>query len=421
MPNPGKELQFAEIDIASGSIQMHYTKVPNMILGKFAKSENMLYVTGSKMPGTLRQMCSAYLMCTVYLFNPIRAFKADPLAVGVDLNTSRPTRMEGSFKGFSANIATSSNNDGSIEVIYKNILSKKESSILKFDVVKDKSTNISEVLIDRDLNMNSAAIVHHKNKKFILGGFGTRGKKQNWAALASSSYTNGVYFGDITDEKKPEYRYYDFSEIESVRQLQEDLYESRSTLGKLFSKKKTGLSEIKQMMLLHEPVVIDDEIHFRAESFTPTYQYYTTTDAQGNTTTQAVFDGYLYLGFTMVSFDEEGNVLWDISFRTGELKSFILKETVRVMRDDYGDYVFMYSNGFEIIQRRIEGNEVTEIVDEVLSDEGEEIRRSYDQDMDYWYDNYYIAYGSQKLKEEGSGLFGGKRKTFFLSKIEYTD
>lgn len=413
-----KDLQFGEIDIESGKIQMYFAKIPKLNISKFRKSGNLLYATGMKLPGTLRQMCTAYLMCSIYIFNPIGALKADPYTIAVDLNSSRTFPMTTKFKGYSMNIASNSNNDGTLDVIYKNIRSKKESSVLKFKIDRERVLEVKEMKLDKDISMNSAAVIKHNNKKIIVGGFGDRSGKTNWRNFLTAQYTNGLYFGDITDEKKPEYRLYDFSDINSIREMHEEFYENMSSLAKFFSKKKTGVGEIKQQLLLHDPVVIDDEIHLRAESFTPTYTYYTTTDANGVTTTHSVFDGYLFLGFTMAAFNDEGDMLWDVSFRTGELKSFVLKETVKVMRDEYGEFTFMYSNGYEIVKRRLEGNTVTEVVDEVLSEEQEDIKRSYSQSMDFWYDDYYIAYGSQKLKEKESGLFGGKRKVFFLSKIQ---
>lgn len=416
-----KDLQFAEIDIATGQIQMYFAKIPKLTISHFKKSGNLLYATGVKLPSTLRQMCMGYLMCSIYIFNPIKALKADPYTVAVDLGTSRATPMTTKFKGFNINVTAASNQDGTVDLIYKNIISKKKSNILKFKVDRERTTELTEMKFDPDVNMNSAVIVEHNNKKLILGGFGDQSGKKNWRNFMSSQYTNGLYFGDITDEKNPQYRFYDFSDIESVRKLQEQLYKNRSGLAKLFTKKKTGVGEIKQQLLLHDPVIIDDEIHLRAESFTPTYVTYTTTNSDGSTTTHQVFDGYLFLGFTMAAFNDEGDMLWDVSFPTGELKSFVLKETVKVMRDEYGDFSFMYSNGYAVVKRRLEGNEVTEIEEDVLSDEEENIKRSYSQSMDYWYDDFYIAYGTQKLKEEGSGLFGGKRKTFFLSKIKNED
>jgi hypothetical protein len=38
--------------------------------------------------------------------------------------------------------------------------------------------------------------------------------------------------------------------------------------------------------------------------------------------------------------------------------------------------------------------------------------------IEYWYDNYFIQYGIQKLKEQDGGLFAKRRLVYFINKLE---
>jgi hypothetical protein len=39
--------------------------------------------------------------------------------------------------------------------------------------------------------------------------------------------------------------------------------------------------------------------------------------------------------------------------------------------------------------------------------------------VEYWYDNYFIEYGKQYLKEKNSGLFGRRRSIYYLNRLAY--
>ena len=45
-------------------------------------------------------------------------------------------------------------------------------------------------------------------------------------------------------------------------------------------------------------------------------------------------------------------------------------------------------------------------------------RRTY-SNIDHWYDKYFIAYGSQTIKNKEDKDVEKKRKVFFINKIKY--
>ena len=50
--------------------------------------------------------------------------------------------------------------------------------------------------------------------------------------------------------------------------------------------------------------------------------------------------------------------------------------------------------------------------------EGDKTKQSFSY-LSYWYDSYFIAYGSQKIKNKKNDSVDRKRKIFFINKIKY--
>jgi hypothetical protein len=51
--------------------------------------------------------------------------------------------------------------------------------------------------------------------------------------------------------------------------------------------------------------------------------------------------------------------------------------------------------------------------------ETDKVTNTYDGgDIEYWYDNYFLAHGYQRIKTKGK-LIGGRRTVFYFQKIAY--
>ncbi|MFT5878051.1 MAG: hypothetical protein ACI8SA_001916, partial [Dokdonia sp.] len=122
-------------------------------------------------------------------------------------------------------------------------------------------------------------------------------------------------------------------------------------------------------------------------------------------------------------FDNEGNVIWDDGFelviyqKTRKVKKFI-----SVAEQNESSITLVYASGSYVHSKSV-AYETGEAVDTEESNkietgiEGEETQFSQ-SDIEFWYDNYYLSYGYQLIKNK-TAEGKKKRKVFYVVKVEF--
>jgi hypothetical protein len=148
--------------------------------------------------------------------------------------------------------------------------------------------------------------------------------------------------------------------------------------------------------------------------FSPSSNYRSTIIRDGR-----IFDGYHYTHAVVMGFDLQGKLLWDNSFEINDVKTFTLEQFVKLeVQEDKIALLYLFEN--ELRTKIIKGNQVlegktsetikTNATHEILAKEQNDFNR-----LDYWYRNYFYAYGVQEIVNPGTG----KRRVFFINKIRY--
>jgi hypothetical protein len=197
-------------------------------------------------------------------------------------------------------------------------------------------------------------------------------------------------------------------------------------------KEKKGKEfNIDYRILAHEVMPLEDGYLLLGEAYYPTYRtisYTTTTMVNGMVTTrlitQQVFDGYQYTHAMLSKFDKEGNLMWDEIFEMwNAYKPFHVKRFISIAEKNQNSLKLVFASRNKINAKSIDfGGSV------ILDSQSEEIQTTFTGDktkasfsnLAYWYDNYFIAYGQQKIKnKEDANDTKKKRKVFFISKIKF--
>ena len=150
-------------------------------------------------------------------------------------------------------------------------------------------------------------------------------------------------------------------------------------------------------------------------SFDPYYHY-----GYNPLQTSTVFNGFRYVNAYIITFDRNGNLYWDsyIPF------SGILTErlTQRISIYPFQDYtIIFYPFNDKITYTMLLGYDVIEplrtipLVSDYQRDIVEYSRNNY---FIRWYDNYFIAYGYQYIRN-GSKEVKNKRYVFYMNKLGY--
>lgn len=133
-----------------------------------------------------------------------------------------------------------------------------------------------------------------------------------------------------------------------------------------------------------------------------------------------VFDGYVYTHAVIAGFDLQGNLLWDNSFEINDVKTFVLKEKVKVNFEE-GQINLAYNQGGKLKTKVIRGSEVVEGKEsvELANYEGDKVRKSFTDDVEYWYGNHFLAWGYQRIRNDENAQARGRREVFYFEKVAF--
>lgn len=130
-----------------------------------------------------------------------------------------------------------------------------------------------------------------------------------------------------------------------------------------------------------------------------------------------VFNGFVYTHAIVANFSPKGQLLWDNSLPFENVKSMELKEKVRVKPNDDQTISMFYSNKGAIKAKVFDKDKVLDDrqpIPIMTADLGDRVRQTTTDEVLYWYDNYYLAFGYQKISGDD-----GRRNVFYLNKISF--
>lgn len=288
--------------------------------------------------------------------------------------------------------------------------------------------------------------------QLMIGTYGYRSMQ----SATKGPVSQGIYMSQITPEEVLPTRYYSFTDFKNFFSFMSPRDQERKERQIQRKKEKGDDLKLNYQLLVHDLIPQGDQFILVAEAFQPTFRsqnnypyggmgspfgfggggfgssmyspygwgwglwsmnswYSGSRGFFGNN--QQVFDGWQYTHAVVAGFDKKGNLLWDNSFEIDNVKTMKLKEKVRTsMRD--GLVTLFYSNNGTIRSKAVKGNLVVEGAQDKsipTQKDGDKIRRNTNDDLEYWYDNYFLAWGYQRIQNEADG----RRNVFYLNKIAF--
>lgn len=232
----------------------------------------------------------------------------------------------------------------------------------------------------------------------------------------------GIYIVNINGSKIEKSTLVGYGKMQNFLTRYSEKYAS-----KMLKKKEKLESKGKEMMInnhitIHPLIVLNEnEFILLGELYWP--MYHTETYGTGNNMrTREVFDGNQYTDGLCVKFNKDGSVIWDhmldiYSSYWPMMEYQFITEKVNEKSVSF----FLPQKGKIAIQElsfdgQIKDEKTYTIPKETESNETVKENTSF---VEYWYDNYFIEYGNQYLKEKNSGLFGRRRSIYYLNRLAY--
>ncbi len=292
--------------------------------------------------------------------------------------------------------------------------------------------------------------------------FGTYGHK-NTIGSSRGPTSQGIYFSKLLDNEVIDLKFHSFTDFKNFFNFMSERQKEKQE-RKIQEKKEKGEDlRLDYRLLVHDIIKQDDKYIMVAEAFYADYRYnnnnyglYNTGFGMGSfnpystfynpyrwgygnyglyspyssyyspwgwgnryyNNNQQTFDGWIYTHAIVAAFDEKGNLLWDNSIEMKNVREAKLSEKVKASIK--GDEITLsYSNKGQIFTKIIKGDKVLEDTQSskiTTAIEGDKIKETTSDAIDFWYGNYFIASGYQRINNETEG---GKRNVFYLNKVSF--
>jgi hypothetical protein len=304
--------------------------------------------------------------------------------------------------------------------------SKNENYLLlkEFDIVDNEKSSI-QVSPQPNRKLNSGKLITiNENERLLIGTYdyvkGSTIDKKNYFKNASTGFFSTRISNNIAGESQ----FFSLLELENMTGYLKSK-EYQQALKKA-SKSEQAPDKFSPAfdLLLHDIVRQDSLYYFVGEAFYEEYHTVTSTyyDYYGRPmpVSYQVFDGYRYFNAFISCFDSIGNKRWDNGMEIFNILTFDLTNRVIVFLND-DETVLAYNREGKIGAKIINGPNTVEGVQYYPIESlyaNDKVMADSKSSMEYWYDNYFLAYGFQTIKNNArSG--SDKRVVFYMNKIAF--
>ena len=264
--------------------------------------------------------------------------------------------------------------------------------------------------------LNGRVVQLDRETHLIVGPYGLR----------NSQYSRGLYVGligedDIYSSKTINYadlpNFFDYMKLRRQQRIAGRIERKRSKGKEPRFHFKVLIQDLKED---GEDFIVMGEAH---------YIKYNQAHRQfldyGSNLNRMMFDGYVYTHAFLVGLDFRGEINWDQSIRTRNIKKYDLDQLVHFSTiEDKG--VLMYPSREKIrytaFEMDLNGDSEESEVDIKLKYPNDIVRskESNSSDIKFWYNNYYFVHGMQDIKNLTDNEVPLNRQVYYVNKIQYS-
>jgi hypothetical protein len=311
------------------------------------------------------------------------------------------------------------------------LLSNGREAIYSIKAVKGKKMERFLMLVDAKDGSKKQLNISAGLEKFLVSVSATESDKGTY--LITGTYSSklggsseGLYFAQMVGEKIKFINYHNFTKLENFFK-----YLPQKKQDKIEKKKGKAASSGKELVLnyyiaTHDLIKFENYYYFLGEAYYPTYRtetYTTYVNGKPVTQTRTVFDGYQYTHATLVKYNAKGEIIWDQTFEMWpSYKPFFVKRFIKVSENVDKSIDMIFTSRSRIISKSVghKGDILEERTSETLTTgiEGDVSKFTF-SNVESWYDKYFIAFGSQTIKNKENEDVKKKRTVFFIAKIKF--
>ena len=433
--------QIVSINAETGEVSSTEGVIPYRAqVNDFSVMKNLAYIGGETQMGKIEgwgRGIAAGVVIPIFMgvmnYNPkLVLYRSD-----LKEDKTRPVRFDyykaNAVHNFSANEAARS-----MSVVIQHSPKRKKNKVYVKEYAGDKLIKNIEVNPKSHNRLLTAKIRHlNRNEFLVIGTYGLPYYDQKfWPRLGSwitriplKDQAQGIYVAKISYRGQKFIKYYNFAEFENFFEAY-GVKEEKKIKKKAKRKKKKGKQLVLEVsLLIHDILEKDDEYVAVAEAYVPVYAQksrYDPITGMVITSNREEFIGYRYTHAMVAAFDKDnGKMNWDNSFPIWNVISEKLKQKVQVVSEEKDSVTTLVYNkeGYLLSRDIINGEVIANRQMRPIETEfmNERIKSEYNSDIEHWYDNHFLAWGSRKIVDTGERLFSKERnkQVFYFYKVSY--
>lgn len=246
-----------------------------------------------------------------------------------------------------------------------------------------------------------------------------------------SSYSSeGIFFCKANKGNIEYINFYRYTDLKEFMSYLPERKQKKIEKRKNRKEKKGKDLKLNYSLAMHDIILREDGYYLLGEAYYATYRTETRTTTSTvngvtttSTTTVSVFDGYQYTHAILAKFSLDGELQWDQTFEMWPwYKPFRVKKFISVNEETENSIEMVFANYSKIVSKIIDNSGSVikdESFDDIETGHGDDKTKQSNAKSDYWYDNYFIVYGYQKIKNKEDENVKKKRKVFFMSKLKF--
>ncbi|GAB2772307.1 hypothetical protein GCM10027275_13970 [Rhabdobacter roseus] len=376
----------------------------------------------------------------------------EPVLVYTDLNTLKTKVLPSAIKGSSAIQAIEIDTTHRLVNVSFAVKKGRQTKIVAhaYDETGQLYTQVS-VDPEDDYSLLSGRLqVMNDSVRYVIGTYGYRNMQ-----TAQAAASQGLYISKIVSDRVAFTQYHSFTDFRNFFKFMNERQQEKMERRIVKKKEAGGDVKLNYRLLVHDIIPKDNQFILVSEVFYPEYRYQNPSmmgmgtyygnpwmfgsplggglynpwmwnPLYGNrgAYSQQVFDGFVYTHAVVAGFDQNGRLIWDNSINFNNIKNMELREKINVQSTDNGRTQLVYSQNGAILSKIIQGESVVDTDRKVpleTSLEGDKVRKTTTDDVDHWFDNYYLAWGEQRITNASAGdaQSRGRRTVFYLNKISF--
>ncbi len=406
----------------------HYSQLYTSVKGQFfmlnydTKSRKLVQISGKadkKLSGPLGLNAISYFATTKdYAYFILNAWRRKYLFT-FDLKTKTVKSTRIAIKGVKTKklIVESPTLDTSmlyVPLMHFKPRKKPNSYLLEFDVKGEllTTTPLDKKVTKRFFNTTVSPL---PNKDILMSGI--TGRDARFGSTA-------MYITTTVDETVQNTQYYNYADLPNFYDNRPGGTLRRVTLIQwIFSKFGHDVTYYYQMT---EPQIIPcgDNYIYITEFFVPTYGMAPTVRVENGkreTTLRRVFKGNLYTHALVAKITKQGEMIWSQCIEMNpETKPYYKKQFLNILEQNEEFVHLFYADVEKIYELKIDFNgeilsdQVVGKINGLLSDD--QVKLSY-ADLDYWFNQYFISYGAQRIKNTKDKSVKRRRTVIYINKV----